>query len=105
MEISNPQYKDLHFESKEEFNKWLKETACYGIIFEDEGQDFTEWYLDEYGEVLDSDLQAFVWNGKMVDVKNMYKGGYLPLQSGGYITHKVVEIKKLKKSVEEVITK
>lgn len=95
MVVDKPKYRDLKFESKNEFLFWLKQTARYKIVFEEEGQDFIEWYLDERGEVLNSDLQSSIWNGYMVEVGEIKVGHYLPLQASDYITHKVREIVKL----------
>jgi len=74
MENKEPQYKDLQFKSKEDFESWLREKATLKIVFEDDGQDFLEWSLDENGEVLHSDLQARIWNGCMVNLKKSRLG-------------------------------
>ncbi len=95
MVIEEPKYKDLKFKSKNEFLFWLKQIAKYKITFEDDQQDFLEWHLDERGEVLNSDLQAFVWNGKMVDINTMGVGRFLPMQNGDFINHYVKSIEKL----------
>jgi len=92
MVVDSPKYRDLTFKSKEEFDEWLKKTATIKVEFEDDGQDFLEWFLDERGEVLHSDMQCRIWNGKMIDVPNIRIGRYLPLQAGDYITHKVSNI-------------
>lgn len=91
-----PKYKDLTFKSKEEFEKWLEKTATMKIKFEDDGQDFLEWWIDDRGEVLHSDLQARIWNGKMVDVENMTVGEFLPLQDGQCIIHRVIKVVYIK---------
>jgi hypothetical protein len=60
-----PKYKDLKFKSEKEFQKWLNKTTKIEIEFEDDGQDFLRWWLDENGEVLYSDLQSAVkYHGK-----------------------------------------
>jgi len=95
--VLKPQYKNKTFKNEKLFNEWLKKTATQKIIFEDDGQDFYEWWIDEYGEVLHcAPFQAFVWNGKMVDTFNMRKGAYLPLQNGMFIQHRVKKIVDLK---------
>lgn len=62
------QYKDLKFSSESEFKKWLKEKTKYIVHFDSNDFDPTEWHLDERGEVLHSNLQASLWNGRMVDL-------------------------------------
>jgi hypothetical protein len=101
MVIEEPKYKDLKFESKNEFLFWLKKTAKYKITFEDDQQDFLVWHLDERGEVLNSDLQSSVWNGGMVETGEMRVGRFLPMQNGDFITHKVKSIEKLNDVLEK----
>lgn len=91
-----PQYKNKKFKNATEFEKWLKKTATKKIIFEDDGQDFLEWYIDKYGEVLHcAPFQAQLWNGTMVDVYNMRVGSNLPLQNGDVMRHRVKKIVNL----------
>ena len=92
MVVEESKYKYLKFKGRKEFEAWLKEKSKFKIYFADEGQDFLEWYLDERGEVLHSDLQAFVWNGKMVEIDKMRIEKYLPLQGGDSIIHLVRRI-------------
>ena len=101
MAIEEPKYKDLKFSGKEEFDKWLNETADYKITFADDAQDFLEWYLDKRGEVLHSDQQAFVWNGSMVNVKKIKVRKYLPMQGGDFISHNVEKIELLNDVLQE----
>jgi hypothetical protein len=95
--VLKPQYKNKTFKNKELFEIWLKKTATQKIVFEDDGQDFLEWYIDKNGEVLHcTPFQCSIWNGKMVDTFNMRKGVYLPLQNGISIQHRVKKILDLK---------
>lgn len=68
-----PKYKNKKFKSKKAFDTWLDKTTKYVIDIEDKGQDFLTWWIDERGEVLHSDVQAWLWNGKIVDVKKLLK--------------------------------
>jgi photosystem II stability/assembly factor-like uncharacterized protein len=68
-----PKYKNKRFKGRDSFDKWLKRTTKYTLHFEDKGQDFLTWYVDERGEVLHSDLQTLVWNGKMLDLESLKK--------------------------------
>ncbi len=98
---TEPQYQDLKFKSPEEFESWLKSTTKFEITFEDDGQDFSKWHLDEHGEVLHSDFQAFIWNGKMVDIENIKEGEFLPLQDGLVLTHNVEKITQSKSEAKK----
>lgn len=86
------QYKNKRFESREKFDNWLKLKTEIKIVFEYEGQDFMEWFVDTNGEVLHSDAQSAVWNGTMVDFTKIKIGECLPLQNGNKIIHKVKSI-------------
>lgn len=90
--MKKPKYKNKGFKNQEEFDNWLKLKTEIKIVFEDDGQDFLEWFIDTNGEVLHSDLQSVVWNGKMVDLTKIKIGEYLPLQDGTEIIHKVKKI-------------
>lgn len=89
-------YKDLKFKSKEEFEEWLKTLTKYHIFFEYKGQDFVEWFIDKNGEILHSDMQAWVWNGKMLDVKTLKVGKCPKFTDGKQLNYKIVTIRKIK---------
>jgi len=69
-----PEFKEIKFESEEDFRKWLKEKTDMKICFKDNGQDCLFWYIDKGGEVLHSELQPFVWNGMIVDLGKLKIG-------------------------------
>lgn len=85
-------YKDVKFKSKIEFDKWLKKLTEYHIYFEDNGQDFLEWFVDKRGEVLHSDMQSFVWNGKMIDVNSIKIGKRLKFIDGSELNYKIKKV-------------
>lgn len=87
-----PQYKNKKFKSQEEFDIWLKVHTEVKIVFQDDGQDFLEWFVDKNGEVLHGDMQSAIWNGKMVDLYKIHLNEFLPLQDGTEIVHKVKKI-------------
>lgn len=68
------EFKDKKFKTKKDFQKWLDKTAKYKIEFEDHGQDCLEWWIDEGGEVLHSNLQSAVWNGHLVSLFDLMVG-------------------------------
>lgn len=70
-------YRDLRFSTPADFNAWLKDKTEYVVEFEDHGQDFLHWWIDDRGEVLHSDLQSSVWNGSMVDLDSLVVGAEL----------------------------
>ncbi|MCK9370247.1 hypothetical protein M0R04_10105 [Candidatus Dojkabacteria bacterium] len=90
--MKKAKYKNKKFKSKEEFENWLKTYCEIKVVFEDDGQDFLEWFIDKNGEVLHSDFQSSIWNGKMVDLYRIHIGENLPLQDGSEIIHKVKKI-------------
>lgn len=97
-----PIHKDLKFNSKENFNQWLKQITCYIVEFEDDGQDFLKWHIDGRGEVIHCEpFQAFVWNGKMLDVTEMKVGLPLPLQNDTVIIHNVKSIKRINQHISK----
>lgn len=67
-------YRDLKFKSKKHFQVWLNKITKYEISFVDKGQDCLKWFLDEGGEVLNSNLQSSVWNGELVDLFSLEAG-------------------------------
>lgn len=90
------QYKDKKFKSKKAFETWLKKIAKYHIRFEDKGQDFLEWWLDERGEILHSTpFQASVWNGTMVDIYSLEIGKKLLFQDGRELNYKIIAMENL----------
>ena len=86
------QYKDTKFKTEDEFLKFLHRKTEIRITFEDNGQDCLEWFIDTRGEVLHSDMQSAVWNGKMVDLTKLKIGKEIPLQDGSFITFVVKNI-------------
>jgi hypothetical protein len=94
------EFRDVKFPGKnpeQEFDKWLEENAKFKIYFEDKGQDFLRWWLDKGGEVLHSDLQSFVWGGKIVDLRSLAVGFQPELKDGnkiGILNYKVIKIEK-----------
>ncbi len=87
-----PKYKDLKFKTKTEFETWLKKTTKYKVYFEDKGQDFLVWWIDKDGEVLHSDMQSWLWNGRMVEIKSLKVKGYLKFVNGDSIRYKIKKI-------------
>lgn len=70
------------------------------IHFEDCGQDFLSWVLDEEGQVIDCQpCQGWVWNGSIVDLESV-EIGECPLvitQSDSqqrYLNYRVVKIEE-----------
>ena len=63
-----PQYKDVQFNSKAEFDSWLAETTAYEIDFFDDGQDLQKFYVAENNEIIHADFGAMaaLYNGVFV---------------------------------------
>lgn len=92
-----PQYKELRFQDKEGFQKWLEETRKYRIEFADQRQDFLIWHIDERGEVLHSEpFQSGVWNGKMVLTNTLKVGRKVFVYGFGFIKYKIIKTEKFK---------
>lgn len=66
------------------------------IFFEDNGQDFLEWDIDENGLVIDSrPFQATVWCGLILDIGSLVIGGFPTFNRDGtakYIKHRIEKI-------------
>lgn len=87
--LEKPIYKNKKFKNELEFRTWLKEKTKYHIRFEDKGQDFLEWWIDERGEVLHcAPFQAFFWNGLMIVPESIKKGSYIEFQNGKTLNYK-----------------
>jgi len=72
-----PRFKHLKFKSDSDFEEWLRKHTKYKITFEDCGQDFLVWHLDEAGEVLHSlPFQSSIWNGQFVNVLKLGVGKF-----------------------------
>lgn len=69
-----PKYKDLKFKSEKEFKKWLKEKATRHIEFVDNGQDLTEIWVDDEGEILHCHYQSAIWCGIFIRISTLRKG-------------------------------
>jgi len=87
-----PKYKNVTFKSEKDFEKWLKETTKYHIVFEDKGQDFLEWFVAENGEIIHSDLQSFFWNGKMLKISSIKVGKNPIFLDNKELNYKIIKI-------------
>lgn len=66
-------YKNLKFKSHSEFSDWLRTTMFKTIHLVDNGQDITRIYIDEFGEVLHTNWQAKIYNGRFVNLDTLKK--------------------------------
>jgi len=73
-----PKYATLKFNSKKEFDKWLKETTFKEIIFADFQQDLLKMWVAESGEILHCDFHSRLYNGKFVNIDELAE--FTPLQ-------------------------
>ena len=94
------EYGELVFDSEKKFEAWLKKTAKYKIHFEDNGQDCLYWWIDEGGEVLHSNLQSSIWNGKLVSLFELKVGKFIEIMiiekmANQALNFKVIEIEEL----------
>lgn len=97
-------------EIKEEILKMsaidIKLNTKYIIEFEDYGQDFLEWYIDERGFVLDSKpFQSFLWVGKFTIPQFVKVGELLPIwiEKGSYIKYPIKSIQIIGEKTNEVL--
>lgn len=91
-----PKYKHLRFKNDEAFQEWLEKTAKYKVEFEDDGQDFDYWWIDERGEILHSaPFQSSIWSGKFVFTNTIVEGEYLMFEE----THKCLIHRTIKVEV------
>jgi hypothetical protein len=100
-----PTIKQIIKKQREEILKMspeqIKRLTKYKITFEDEGQDFLEWFLDEDGNVLDSQpFQRSIWAGKSTVPDFSQAGDLLPifmeeLKGEDCFSHVIHPIKKI----------
>ena len=69
------------------------------LSFDDHGQDFLHWTLDEQGVVIDcKPLQGWVWNGaRVLDFQNLAEGSLVTIVHNGdvrTIRYPLVGVKK-----------
>lgn len=69
-----PVYKDLTFNSEQEFKQWLSNTTYKKIFFKCKGQDLMKINIAENGEILHANLQSSIWNGRFVNMEILEKG-------------------------------
>ncbi len=77
----------------------IKREGKYEVTFEDKGQDFLVWIIDEDGYVLDSQpFQKNIWVGKFTIPDFVQKGDLLPiwLDEETHIKYPIKKIKVLK---------
>jgi len=80
--------------------KEIKFNTKYIIYFEDFGQDFLEWYIDERGYVLDSKpFQRNIWVGKFTIPETAKVGEKLAIWNDGesYINYPIKKIRIINK--------
>ena len=69
---------------------------CY--TFEDDGQDFLQWYINDEGIVVDCQpSQGRTWVGMKIVPDEYVKGDHLKFVRGGFLKHKIKSIRILKK--------
>lgn len=91
----NSQHRDKKFLHQDAFEKWLKVTTKYKIDFEDKGQDFLTWWVDERGEIIHSyPFQGDIWCGQMLDIDSLKKGSKPLFQDGRELLYKITCIVK-----------
>lgn len=95
-----PIYKHLTFGSPMLFDKWRAETATILVDFRDNGQDLLRIWIAGNGEIIDCNLQAWVWNGKFVKLDELVTGQGIQLWRDGeytlmdFIVEKITYLKK-----------
>lgn len=72
-------FKEITFKSEKEFNKWLEETTAKKIFLKDKGQDLMKIHIAESGEILHTNAQAAIWNGRFVNLETLAKNTNLCL--------------------------
>ena len=85
--------------------KEIEFNTKYIIYFEDFGQDFLEWHIDERGYVLDSrPFQRSIWAGSFTIPQTAKIGGELAiwLNEESYVKYPIKNIKIINKIREEM---
>ena len=87
-------YKGLKFKTAQAFAEWVKQKCFAHIQFVDNGQDLTEVWVDEDGEILHSDLQSSIWCSQFIRMNNLFEGAPVEMwteSSGWFISDFIVE--------------
>ena len=61
------QFRDKTFNSHDDFDAWLDKETSTIIHLKDLGQDMSMIWLHESGEILHSDFNATIYNGKFIN--------------------------------------
>ena len=80
--MKKPQYKNLNFDTPEDFDQWLQATYHCTVEFQDMGQDLLKIWLAESGEILHANLQASIWNGCFANMTLLTEFTPINLQVG-----------------------
>lgn len=68
--IMETRYKDKKFNNKAEFESWLKENTHVTVQLKDIGQDLLTLHACPEGEVLHTNIQSTIYNGRIIDLSH-----------------------------------
>ena len=80
--MKKAQYKNLKFDTPEDFDHWLQATYHCTVEFQDMGQDLLKIWLAESGEIIHANLQASIWNGCFANMTLLTEFTPISLQEG-----------------------
>lgn len=92
------QFENLRFESEAKFKEWLRSETMYVIFLKDKGQDMSTVWVHKSGEILNTDFQNYLYNGKFVDLKKLAVGNHLNIwhpEKKRYVIYEGLFIEKL----------
>ena len=72
-----PIYKDLTFNSEQEFKEWLSNATYKKIFFKCKGQDLMMIHIAGNGEILHANLQSSIWNGRFVNKEKIKRDSFI----------------------------
>ncbi len=99
--VFKPEFKDLKFDSSEEFSSWLKANTQIEIFFEDSGQDLIKFNVAASGEILHTEIPSLghIYNGSLLlDNQELLIKGYEvavwtpDLNEGGIIKYPILKV-------------
>jgi hypothetical protein len=85
------QFKDLKFKTAGDFNTWLIKTANKAIRLDSIAGDMQSIYIHESGEILHCDFHAQIYNGRFIDMENLFIGSPLGITDNDSDKYTVME--------------
>ena len=96
-----PEYVTQKFKTKKEFGEWLADTTFKKLILSNLGQDVRKIWVAKSGEILHSDFQSSLYNGKFLNMAELSE--FCPieiLEDGQWAVKMNLLVEKIHNSLE-----